>query len=154
MNRIVKMIIDEMESCYPTKWNEMTTTQRAQSLSKQFHRALETEILEQSRIDAAEAAVARVKVQKAARRSKAYHDKWSDIVLKAYSYYGDMMYEYATQLWGEEGPEKMCGGAETLTDDQEEECMREALYAAHAVRHIDNPKFYDRAIAYWKKYHK
>jgi hypothetical protein len=165
MNRIVDSIIEEMELCYPSTWPKMSAAKRAQSIGKQFSGKINHMILSQKTIDEARAKAEieraaiiekrRARAAAAAKtRSQNYHKKWHGIITKAEMYYGDMMGEYAVSLWGEDGIEKMISGAEQLTADQEEECMSEALYATYCVHRIDDPKFYDRAIAYWKKYHR
>ena len=142
-----------METCYPSAWAKNSSAQKAKVIGKLFdakdviwqfeiRRAKEREI---------EADKQFKREQKIAAEKK-LHEKWAPIINEAEAYYGDMCYEYAIQLWGDDGPEMMCSGAKCLSNSQEEECISEALYAAHAVNHIDDPKFYDRAIAYWKKY--
>ena len=162
MNDIVNSLIEEMELCYPRTWARSSASRRAQVIGKLFlaeihrmHLQKEKRLVEARAREKEAKAKKAEKAAKSAERSRRYHQRMQDILMKAHAYYGDMCYEYSIQLWGEEGPEAMTSGAKSLSPDQEEECMREALYAAHAEKanSLDQPwKFYDRVIAYWKKH--
>ena len=155
MHYKIKQIIEEMETCYPSAWAKNSSVQKAKVIGKLFNAQ---EVIWQFKLRKAkereEAAAKQLKEEKKKVAERNFHKKWHNIIMKAEAYYGDMCYEYAIQLWGDDGPEMMCSGAKELSASQEEECMSEALYAAHAINHIDNPKFYNQAIAYWKKYHR
>ena len=155
MHYKIKQIIEEMETCYPSAWAKNSSVQKAKVIGKLFNAQ---EVIWQFELRKAKEreieADKQFKKERKAAAERNLHKKWHQIIMEAEAYYGDMCYEYAIQLWGDNGPEMMCSGAKCLSNSQEEECMSEALYDAYAVTRIDNPKFYDQVIAYWKKYHR
>jgi hypothetical protein len=152
MNRIVDQIIEEMELCNPKFWASLNPTKKAKSVAVQFSRNFEYEILSERIIRAAEKKAKIESEKRKLKKSRDYHQKWNDIIMKAHNFYGDMLYEYSVSINGENGGEMLSSGAWFPSSDIEEECMRDALYAARPVCYLDDPKFYDDAIRYWKKY--
>lgn len=95
------------------------------------------------------------KEKKKIEKKRKYHSKMSALVYKAEAVYGDACYEYAIQLWGEDGPEYMTSGAKEFSDGDEDMLMGEAIYAAFSgdPRMDTDYNFVDKIKKYWKKYH-
>jgi len=76
-------------------------------------------------------------------------DNSEKIVLSALNFYGDICYEYAQQIWGEEGAEMMSSGEKEFSKEDEDMLMGEALCMV-------SPRLTDKEIEtakkYWKKY--
>ena len=165
-NALIEALHLEMASCYPAKWAEMTPTERAKSIAKQFKAEFEEMIYRRKfeELEAKKAAELKAKQDEERERIAAdkkkealqvYHGYWNKIVSKAHGTFGDYLYELACSKFGtEDGPEKLCSGAFVPSEEEEEDAMREALYI-HWSKEADRQRYphawYDKAIKYWKK---
>ena len=171
MNPVLIELEQEMAACYPKLWSKtspdrLSLTKRAQVLGKLFKDAwiihiykknvarIETEIKKQL---AAEKEEKKADYKK--KIAEQHYRYWNNIVMTASGTFADCSLEYCQQDHPEATEEEIseihCGGAWNMSKSQEEECMREALYAhwaAEADIH-DTIKWYDTAVKFWKKNH-
>jgi hypothetical protein len=154
---LIKQISTDFEVMYPEAWSNHSPTKRAQIVAKVFiededglelvkHRIASRKANErQKRIEV------QIKKEKAAERRKAHHAKWMEVIHKAESYYGDIVYEWCGGCGGEseEEREEVFRKIE-MGEFDDEACRREALFVAFGSK-VDDPNFYDKAIKYWKK---
>ena len=150
----------EFSTMYPIPWYNQTPTEQAQFITKVWMRDYLPVL---KRIISKRKETAHLERQEIIKRKKevaakwqVWHTKMSKLVFKAMNVYGDCCYEYATQLWGEEGPEMMTSGAKEFSDDDEDMLMGEAIYAAFAGSKVfeNDCDFIEKIKKYWKKYHK
>jgi len=149
-------VAEEFAVVAPSVWNKHTGAKRAKLVTKVWIRDyLPTlkAVIEVRRQKAKgkrdqEAAANAAKIDKRRQR----HQAMNKLVLKAMDFYGDCCYEYAQQLWSEEGPELMTSGAKEFSSDDEDMLMGEAIYAAFAGSISTNA--FDQIKAYWKKYYR
>lgn len=168
MNPIVERIEEELRLCYPQIWKTSSPTKKAIVISKHFKREwaehwhwLQNQKAEAKRIVVAEQMKKEIAAAKKKLAAKTRFKYWDHIVMTASGTFADASLEYCQEAHPDKTYEEIqeihCGGAWQLTDSQEEDCMREALYShwCHiASKHEDSIKFYNKAIKHWKKYWK
>jgi len=170
MNPVLIELEQEMAACYPKLWSKtspdrLSLTKRAQVLGKLFKDAWKNFMYVKRAKQ--RAAIEEIKEELKKEEKKADYKKkiaeqqyryWNNIVMTASGTFADASLEYCQQDHPEATEEEIseihCGGAWNMSKDQEDDCMREALYAhfADEADKMQRPElWYDKAIKFWRR---